>query len=89
MLESDKTVDILRRYPEKSCYVVPELKNSMSNIDEPEAKASMIWILGSFGELLDDAPYILEVPATFDEEKGKERTTVEELHQNIRRCGKS
>merc|ERR1712078_18199 len=36
---------------------------------KPEARSAIVWILGSFGEKLQEAPYILEgVGYTFDEE---------------------
>ena len=63
--------DIFRRYPGSYEGVIPKLCEHLDMLDEPEAKASMVWILGQFAdkidnvdELLDDLSYtFLEEPA--------------------------
>jgi len=52
--------DILRKHREEYRDIIQILESSTEYITEPEAKCSMIWILGEFGEYIDDAPYILE-----------------------------
>ena len=52
--------DILRKYPECYAEVLPTLNDCLKTIDEPEAKAAMLWMLGEYGEFLNDAPYLLE-----------------------------
>jgi vesicle coat complex subunit len=46
--------DILRRYPEHAATVVPELHKCLKGLDDPEAKAAMVWMLGEYGEVIED-----------------------------------
>lgn len=32
----------------------------MTSVEDPEAKAAVVWMIGEFGELIASAPYILE-----------------------------
>ncbi|OJA21595.1 hypothetical protein AZE42_01684 [Rhizopogon vesiculosus] len=65
------TKDIFRRYPGKYEGIIPTLCENLDALDEPEAKAAMVWILGQFAdrienvdELLDDLVYnFLDEPA--------------------------
>mmetsp|Transcript_47570 Transcript_47570/g.34850 ORF Transcript_47570/g.34850 Transcript_47570/m.34850 type:complete len:344 (+) Transcript_47570:810-1841(+) len=53
--------DILRKYRSFIEDFIPFFsKISLDQIQEVEGKVSYVWILGEFGELIDDAPYILE-----------------------------
>ncbi|EJD06010.1 Adaptor protein complex beta subunit [Fomitiporia mediterranea MF3/22] len=62
--------DIFRRYPGRYEGIIPKLCENLDALDEPEAKAAMIWIIGQFAdriensdELLDDLVYnFLEEP---------------------------
>ena len=56
--------DIFRKYPNRYEMIIKELFENLENLDEPEAKASMIWILGEYAERIDDA---LSQLATFFE----------------------
>ncbi|KIK95885.1 hypothetical protein PAXRUDRAFT_826547 [Paxillus rubicundulus Ve08.2h10] len=58
------TKDIFRRYPGKYEGIIPTLCENLDALEEPEAKAAMVWILGQFSdkivnadELLDDLVY--------------------------------
>eukprot|EP01083_Nonionella_stella_P035961 98097_1 len=52
--------DIFRRYPNRFERVIVDLCENLETLDEPEAKASMIWIVGEYAERIDDAPERLE-----------------------------
>lgn len=57
--------DLLRRYPERHSDLVGPcvskcLKMFEHIYDDKEAVVSFVWILGEYGEEIDDAPYILE-----------------------------
>eukprot|EP00736_Rhodelphis_marinus_P014412 Rmarinus@m.11305 len=52
--------DILRKYPGMISALVPVLKASVQDVDDPEAIASLVWVLGEFADRIDDAPYLLE-----------------------------
>lgn len=52
--------DILRKYPERAPDVLPLVATHLKTIDDPQARAAMIWTIGEFGEQLDEAPYLLE-----------------------------
>ncbi|EGN93227.1 hypothetical protein SERLA73DRAFT_97883 [Serpula lacrymans var. lacrymans S7.3] len=54
------TKDIFRRYPGKYEGIIPKLCENMDALDEPESKASMIWILGQFADKIDNADELLD-----------------------------
>ncbi|GMI02618.1 hypothetical protein TrVE_jg13802 [Triparma verrucosa] len=61
--------DIFRRYPNKYESVIATLCENLETLDEPEAKASMIWIIGEYAERIDNADELLETfLETFEEE---------------------
>lgn len=61
--------DIFRRYPGRYERVIAQLRDNLETLDEPEAKASMIWIIGEYGDRIVDAAEKLEYFVdTFEEE---------------------
>jgi hypothetical protein len=54
--------DIFRKYPSRYEGIIPTLCANLDDLDEPESKASLIWILGDYAEKIDNADEIL---ATF------------------------
>ena len=53
--------DVLRKYPSFVDEFVPLIaKLSMDSISEAEGKIAFVWILGEFGEKIEESPYILE-----------------------------
>eukprot|EP00271_Cylindrocystis_brebissonii_P008738 TRINITY_DN23223_c0_g1_i1.p1 TRINITY_DN23223_c0_g1~~TRINITY_DN23223_c0_g1_i1.p1 ORF type:complete len:946 (-),score=253.65 TRINITY_DN23223_c0_g1_i1:1026-3863(-) len=52
--------DIFRRYPNTYESIIAILCESLDTLDEPEAKASMIWIIGEYAERIDNADELLE-----------------------------
>merc|ERR1719277_787025 len=52
--------DIFRKYPSRYEQVLSALCDSLEVLDEPEAKASMIWILGEYAERIDNVDEILD-----------------------------
>eukprot|EP01063_Lacrimia_lanifica_P035547 TRINITY_DN6803_c1_g1_i1.p1 TRINITY_DN6803_c1_g1~~TRINITY_DN6803_c1_g1_i1.p1 ORF type:complete len:763 (+),score=368.79 TRINITY_DN6803_c1_g1_i1:122-2410(+) len=58
----DVLKDFLRRYtdPQLINPFFPAIIESWKEIDDPSSKVAFVWILGEFGEHIDDAPYILE-----------------------------
>ncbi len=51
---------VVRIHPTLSDVVLPHLAKYLRKIDDSEAKASLIWLLGEFGKNILEAPYILE-----------------------------
>eukprot|EP00877_Chromochloris_zofingiensis_P012411 jgi/Chrzof1/7423/Cz02g23050.t1 len=61
--------DIFRRYPNQYESIIATLCENLDTLDEPEAKASMIWIIGEYAERIDNADELLETfLETFPEE---------------------
>ncbi|THH14370.1 hypothetical protein EW146_g5948 [Bondarzewia mesenterica] len=61
--------DIFRRYPSTYEGVIPTLCANLEELDEPEAKASLIWIIGEYANKIDNADELLGVFVdTFTEE---------------------
>lgn len=61
--------DIFRRYPNRYEGVISKLFENPDSLDEPEAKASFIWIIGEYAERIDNAEDQLgRFLETFEEE---------------------
>lgn len=52
--------DIFRRYPNRYESIIGMLCQSLETLDEPEAKASMIWIVGEYADRIDNATELLQ-----------------------------
>ncbi|XAR69311.1 hypothetical protein NMG60_11000850 [Bertholletia excelsa] len=53
--------DLLRKYPQWSHDCIAVVGNiSSKNVQEPKAKAALIWMLGEYAQDMPDAPYVLE-----------------------------
>uniref|UniRef100_A0A1I8GR23 AP complex subunit beta n=1 Tax=Macrostomum lignano TaxID=282301 RepID=A0A1I8GR23_9PLAT len=66
--------DIFRKYPNKYESVIGTLCENLDTLDEPEARASMIWIIGEYAERIDNADELLE---SFLEGFADEQTAVQ------------
>ncbi|KAM6568201.1 hypothetical protein CsatB_016186 [Cannabis sativa] len=66
--------DLLRKYPQWSHDCIAVVGNiSSKNIQEPKAKAALIWMLGEYSQDMQDAPYVLEgLIENWDEEHSAE-----------------
>ncbi|XWS72574.1 hypothetical protein CRYUN_Cryun02cG0051400 [Craigia yunnanensis] len=66
--------DLLRKYPQWSHDCIAVVGNiSSKNVQEPKAKAALIWMLGEYSQDMQDAPYILEsLVENWDEEYSAE-----------------
>ncbi|XP_073129436.1 beta-adaptin-like protein A [Henckelia pumila] len=66
--------DLLRKYPQWSHDCIAVVGNiSSKNVQEPKAKAALIWMLGEYALDMQDAPYILEsLIENWDEEHSAE-----------------
>ncbi|KIK92143.1 hypothetical protein PAXRUDRAFT_830228 [Paxillus rubicundulus Ve08.2h10] len=61
--------DIFRKYPSTYEGVIPTLCANLEELDEPEAKASLIWIIGEYAEKIDNGDELLSTFVdTFTEE---------------------
>lgn len=52
--------DIFRRYPNRYESIIAVLCQSLETLDEPEAKAAMVWIIGEYADRIDNAGELLE-----------------------------
>ncbi|CAN6620443.1 AP-2 complex subunit beta [Trichomonascus vanleenenianus] len=52
--------NIFRRYPNRYESVISVLCDNMDSLDEPEAKASMIWIIGHYADRIANSHNLLE-----------------------------
>ncbi|SHO78318.1 Similar to S.cerevisiae protein APL2 (Beta-adaptin subunit of the clathrin-associated protein (AP-1) complex) [Malassezia sympodialis ATCC 42132] len=53
--------DIFRKYPHQYTRIIPQLCANMDEMDEPEAKAALVWILGEYAEKIDNVAEQLAV----------------------------
>ena len=51
--------DIFRKYPGKFEAILKDLCDNLKSLEEPEAKASMVWIVGEYVEIIENADQIL------------------------------
>ncbi|KAJ3124095.1 hypothetical protein HK101_006202, partial [Irineochytrium annulatum] len=52
--------DIFRKYPNQYESIIATLCENLDSLDEPEAKASMIWIIGQYSDRIENADELLE-----------------------------
>eukprot|EP01103_Thecamoeba_quadrilineata_P006514 TRINITY_DN16239_c0_g1_i1.p1 TRINITY_DN16239_c0_g1~~TRINITY_DN16239_c0_g1_i1.p1 ORF type:complete len:825 (+),score=202.25 TRINITY_DN16239_c0_g1_i1:75-2477(+) len=52
--------DIFRKYPNQYESVITTLCENLDTLDEPEAKAAMIWIVGEYAHRIDNAHELLQ-----------------------------
>eukprot|EP00029_Vermamoeba_vermiformis_P013847 TRINITY_DN877_c0_g1_i2.p1 TRINITY_DN877_c0_g1~~TRINITY_DN877_c0_g1_i2.p1 ORF type:complete len:881 (+),score=403.46 TRINITY_DN877_c0_g1_i2:5113-7755(+) len=52
--------DIFRKYPNRYESIISTLCENLESLDEPEAKASMIWIIGEYADRIDNAAELLQ-----------------------------
>ncbi|KAH7908849.1 adaptin N terminal region-domain-containing protein [Hygrophoropsis aurantiaca] len=53
--------DIFRKYPSTYEGIIPTLCANLEELDEPEAKASLIWIIGEYADKIDNADELLGI----------------------------
>jgi AP-1 complex subunit beta-1 len=66
--------DIFRKYPNRYESIITTLCENLEDLDEPEAKASMVWIIGEYAERIDNADELLD---SFLETFAEETATVQ------------
>jgi vesicle coat complex subunit len=52
--------DIFRRFPDQYEKIIPILCENLDLLDEPEAKAAIIWIVGQYAERIENAEDLME-----------------------------
>ncbi|KAL2918023.1 beta-adaptin [Polyrhizophydium stewartii] len=52
--------DIFRKYPHKYEGIIPALCQNLESLDEPDAKSSLIWIIGEYADRIENASELLE-----------------------------
>ncbi|KAI8815848.1 adaptin N terminal region-domain-containing protein [Fimicolochytrium jonesii] len=52
--------DIFRKYPNRYEGIIPTLCENIESVDEPEAKASIVWIIGEYADRIANATELLE-----------------------------
>ena len=61
--------NIFRKYPNQYESIIGTLCENLDSLDEPEAKAAMIWIIGQYADRIDNADMLLDdFLFTFQEE---------------------
>jgi len=52
--------DLVRKYPEQFQRASGAVERCIKIVSEPDGKCAVLWILGEYGLLIEDAPYLLE-----------------------------
>ena len=64
--------DIFRKYPNKYESIIKDLCENLKALDNTDARASMIWIIGEYGERIDNAvELMLNFSENFNDEAEK------------------
>ena len=64
--------EIFRKYPNRFELMIKDIFEAVDNLDDPEAKAAFVWILGEYSEKIEDSVYQLQMLASgFKEEPMK------------------
>jgi vesicle coat complex subunit len=53
-------VDVLRVFPSVKGHVIPFIPRLMRRAEDADARGSVLWMLGEYGEEVQEAPYLLE-----------------------------
>lgn len=53
--------DIFRKYPHKYEGIISTLCENLDALDEPDAKASLAWIIGEYAERIDNADEMISM----------------------------
>jgi vesicle coat complex subunit len=51
--------DIFRKYPRKYEMILKDLCDNLKSLDDPDARASIIWIIGEYVETIENADELL------------------------------
>lgn len=51
--------DIFRKYPNKYDGLLSDICENLKSLDDPEAKASIVWIIGEYVEMIENADEIM------------------------------
>ena len=51
--------DIFRKYPKKYDGLLADICENLKTLDDPEAKASIVWIIGEYAPMIENADEIL------------------------------
>mmetsp|Transcript_21906 Transcript_21906/g.38858 ORF Transcript_21906/g.38858 Transcript_21906/m.38858 type:complete len:911 (+) Transcript_21906:192-2924(+) len=62
--------DIFRKYPNKYEQIIGVLCDNLDSLDEPEAKASMVWIIGEYSARIENSMELLKTFADNFEQEG-------------------
>ncbi|KAI8925238.1 adaptin N terminal region-domain-containing protein [Entophlyctis helioformis] len=52
--------DVFRKYPTKYEGIIPSLCQNLDALDEPDARASLIWIIGEYADRIENAGELLD-----------------------------
>ena len=52
--------NIFRKYPNKYESIISVLCENLDSLDEPEAKAAMIWVIGQYADRIDNSDVLLD-----------------------------
>ena len=52
--------NIFRKYPNKYESIISTLCENLDSLDEPEAKAAMIWVIGQYADRIEDSDVLLD-----------------------------
>lgn len=79
--------DIFRRYPNRYEAIIVNLCENLDSLDEPDAKAAIIWIIGQYSDRIENANDLLEdFLFTFLEDSIEVSRRKDDRLHHLRRC---
>lgn len=52
--------NVIRIFPDMRAHVLPFMSRSLKRVEDPDALAVLVWMLGEYGKEIIEAPYMLE-----------------------------
>eukprot|EP01138_Halocafeteria_seosinensis_P006281 gb/GECG01006422.1/.p1 GENE.gb/GECG01006422.1/~~gb/GECG01006422.1/.p1 ORF type:complete len:791 (+),score=105.71 gb/GECG01006422.1/:1-2373(+) len=52
--------NLLRKFPSKASDVIPSVHRTLNQMEDIHGRAAIIWMIGEYGQQIDEAPYLLE-----------------------------
>ncbi|KAI8342290.1 adaptin N terminal region-domain-containing protein [Chlamydoabsidia padenii] len=76
--------DIFRKYPHRYEGIIPTLCENLDALDEPDAKASLTWIIGEYAERIENADDLISsFLENFKEENAQKPNENQDLVQRV------
>ena len=76
--------NLLRKYPDRIERFIHGIGAFFKNIDEPEAKVALLWMIAEYGHVIPESPYLIEpLIDSFSDEQSQVRARLHRVHSEL------